>query len=208
MSAEVDNPCRQPFQLLLGAETMVATKSCRLFFDDPEQYITTEASEHEIYLLLGSAKIDGECIAGSDILEKAPSWSGYHYECLAVEPVERQPGHFRRVGKVVLAILETDDEGRRTTATMEEDKRLRRVVDTQFRTHDISEDLYESVDENFLYTITLRVWHNGSPARSERNLQRFLRQVRERSEPRQGYMAGEPRRAFSESLDAVGILAG
>ncbi|KAK0337580.1 hypothetical protein LTR59_012582 [Friedmanniomyces endolithicus] len=157
MSAEIDNPMWQPFQLLLGGETMVATKSCRLYFDDPEQYITTEASEHEIYLLLGRAKIDGECTAGTestDILEKAPSWSGHNYECLAVKPVERRPGHFRLVGKVNLAIRETNEEGRRTTATMEEDKRLRRVVDTQFRTHDISEDLYESVDD-FMYTITL-----------------------------------------------------
>ncbi|KAK1062703.1 hypothetical protein LTR74_010018 [Friedmanniomyces endolithicus] len=154
MSAEIDNPMWQPFQILLGGEIMVATKSCTLYFDDPEQYITTEASEHEIYLLLGGAMIDGECTADPDVPEKAPSWSGHGYECLAVKPVERRPGHFRRAGKVVLAILENDDEGRRTLATVEEDKRLRNVVDTQFRTHDISEDLYESVDD-FMYTITL-----------------------------------------------------
>ncbi|KAK0337343.1 hypothetical protein LTR94_004834 [Friedmanniomyces endolithicus] len=154
MSAEIDNPMWQPYQLLLGGETMVAKNSCRLYFDDPEQYITTEASEHEIYLLLGRAMIDSECTAGKDILENAPSWSGYDYECLAVEPVERRPGHFRRAGTAVLAILEKDDEGRRTIATMEEDKRLRKVVDTQFQTNDISEDLYKSFDD-FMYTITL-----------------------------------------------------
>jgi len=120
----------------------------------PEQYITTEASEHEIYLLLGRAKIDGECTAGMDVQEKAPSWSRYDFECLVLKPVEGQPGHFRRVGKALLGMIEKDEEGRRTIATVKEDKRLRKVVDSQFRTHDNSEDLFESVDD-FMYTITL-----------------------------------------------------
>ncbi|KAK0918933.1 hypothetical protein LTR91_016616 [Friedmanniomyces endolithicus] len=142
------------FARLRGPMCRAVVSFAILYFDDPEQYITTEASEHEIYLLLGRAMIDSECTAGKDILENAPSWSGYDYECLAVEPVERRPGHFRRAGTAVLAILEKDDEGRRTIATMEEDKRLRKVVDTQFQTNDISEDLYKSFDD-FMYTITL-----------------------------------------------------
>lgn len=82
-----------------------------------------------------------------------PHYEAGAYECLLLEPVDAKPGYFRRFGYVDV----TKTTFRWTPETPEEiamqDRAMWRLLDGQF--HDVPEQLYHSVDDDFMYAITL-----------------------------------------------------
>jgi len=122
----------------LGSKDMTAAKS---------SVHEAPATNQAVNIEVSSAAV--ECSSGelsyNDQSELVPQ-----FECLLLSPIVGNPGHFRRVGVVSIGPRQSSgsDHGLDMGPVL-------RGFARELCSHDIAEDLYESVDEDFMYTITL-----------------------------------------------------
>lgn len=82
-----------------------------------------------------------------------PTWGVGQFECLVLTPTGNTRGQFVRMGYIHFF-----DQEQRMYGRTSEARRMVYVSQTlnrHFRSHDVEEDRYEDVDQDFMYTVTL-----------------------------------------------------
>lgn len=82
-----------------------------------------------------------------------PTWGVGEFECLVLTPTGNSRGQFTRVGHIHFFDQEQGRYGR--TSEARRMVYVSQILNRHFRSHDVEEDRYDDVDQDFMYIVTL-----------------------------------------------------
>ena len=142
------------YSLFLGTDKLDCLESFHLVFDASEYGASLHPGPKTVYLLLARALATYE--NSPRYAGLSPSDYAYYgaddYECLVLEPAPDKDRCLRRVAYLRFSHHAFDWQ---QPDSLPGKKVLFSTIDKHFRSHDLPAEVYESVDEDFMYTITL-----------------------------------------------------